>query len=325
MLGSDLVENDPTPPAMQSSQVVELRAGPLVLAVAPAACGAIARFAHAAGGRTAELLRPATDAVIAARDPLGMGCFPLVPFSNRIRDGRFTFQGRSVTLPPNFPPEPHAIHGHGWRAAWDVVDQDDASLTIEYRHAADAWPFPYRTRQRFSLTDGRLDVEFLVANEGNDSTGPMPVGFGLHPYFVRTPGTRLRVGVERMWKTDTQSMPSELVPVPPEIPLASKGISPDDVSLDANFLGFGGRADIEWPEHDLSLRLEANGPFACCVVYTPPGQPFFCAEPVTNCIDAFNLAAAGRQDTGMLVVAAGQQVSGTVSFIPTMGLGRPAP
>ena len=45
-----------------------------------------------------------------------------------------------------------------------------------------------------------------------------------------------------------------------------------------------------------------SGPLGFLVVYTPPGEDFFCAEPVSNATDAFNLAAAGRTDTGMLVL-----------------------
>jgi aldose 1-epimerase len=43
-------------------------------------------------------------------------------------------------------------------------------------------------------------------------------------------------------------------------------------------------------------------------VYTPPGQSFFCAEPVSHITDAFNLAAAGQRDTGMLTLAPGESV-----------------
>jgi aldose 1-epimerase len=247
-----------------------------------------------------------------------MSCFPLVPFSNRIRNGRFTFRGRTVTLPPNFPPEPHNIHGQGWRAAWTVVDHADTHLTIEYRHAAGDWPFAYRARQHYGLSGDRLDVTITVTNEALEA---MPVGFGLHPYFVRTPRTRLRARVRQFWKEDDDSMPTELVPVLDTIPLAT-GLNPDAVALDTNFLGFGGTAHIEWPEHDARLRLVTDGPFGCLVVYTPPGQPFFCVEPATNCIDAFNLAAAGRADTGMLVLDAGATVSGTVRFLPAVGTGR---
>ena len=306
---------------MSSSQIIELRSGPLVLGVAPSACGAITRFSYGARGREIELLRPASAEAIAARNPLGMACFPLVPFSNRVRNGRFTFQGRAVTLPPNFLPEPHAIHGQGWRAAWTVVERGDASLTIEYRHAADAWPFAYVARQRYDLAGDRLDLTFTVTNEAAEA---MPAGFGLHPYFPRTPRARLRAQVREFWKEDADSMPVELMPVPDTIPLAGEGLNPDAVALDTNFLGFGGTADIEWPEHDASLRLATRGPFTCFVVYTPTGQPFFCAEPATNCIDAFNLAASGRTDTGMLILPPGETASGTVSFLPTVAAERAA-
>lgn len=212
-----------------------LREGSLVLSVAPAACGAVTRFAHVDGGRTIEVLRPALETAVADRDPRGMSCFPLVPFSNRIGNGRFTFQGGIVTLPPNFLPEPHAVHGHGWQSAWEVIEQAGATATIQYRHAADPWPYPYRARQRFTLVDGRLEIEFSVANEGTEA---MPVGFGVHPYFERTPRARLRAHVEQMWKDNEQSLPSELVALPPDIPLAGAGINPNDVAIDSNFIGF---------------------------------------------------------------------------------------
>ena len=48
--------------------------------------------------------------------------FPLVPYSNRIRAGRFSFRGRAVVEPLNRPPERHAIHGHGWQARWQPTD-----------------------------------------------------------------------------------------------------------------------------------------------------------------------------------------------------------
>ena len=100
------------------------------------------------------------------------------------------------------------------------------------------------------------------------------------------------------------------------LPLASSGIVPGAVSLDSHFGGFGGSARIEWPEWRASLQLEVAGPFGWLVVYSPPGNDFFCAEPVTNSIDAFNLAAAGRTDTGMIVLAPGAVAQGAMTLTP---------
>ena len=84
------------------SKIVELRAGPAVLGVSPGACGAVTRYAWEREGDALEWLRPAAPDAVASRSPREMGCFPLIPFSNWIRDGRFTFRGRDVELPKNF-------------------------------------------------------------------------------------------------------------------------------------------------------------------------------------------------------------------------------
>jgi aldose 1-epimerase len=52
------------------------------------------------------------------------------------------------------------------------------------------------------------------------------------------------------------------------------------------------------------------------VVYTPPGESFFCAEPVSHITDAFNLAATGQADTGMLTLAPGESVRASLTLTP---------
>jgi aldose 1-epimerase len=64
--------------------------------------------------------------------------------------------------------------------------------------------------------------------------------------------------------------------------------------------------------------MDAGPPLDFLVVYSPPGKDFFCAEPVSHCTDAFNLAARGRDDTGMLTIGPGASVSATVWFRPRL-------
>ena len=296
-------------------QVIELRVGSTRLAVAPEVGGSIARYATERDGRTLEWMRPASPDALVARSAGGTSSFPLVPFSNRIRDARFRFRGREIRLPPNFPPGPHAIHGHGWRAPWTVVERADARLTVEYRHPSGDWPWAYVAQQTFDLSDERLLVRFAVTNEASD---PMPVGFGLHPYFVRTPRALVHADVGPMWEADENVMPVRIVSPPPQLLLGGDGLDPDATALDNNFTRFGGRAVIEWPEWSARLRIDADPVYACLVVYTPPGRDFFCVEPATNCIDGFNMADRGRADAGLIVLDAGDTAAGDVTFTPEL-------
>src|SRR5690349_784157 len=102
---------------MGSEGTVTIRRGDMTVDVVPAG-GGVARWSSVRDGRLFDWLRPATPSDVARGNPLGMASFPLVPFSNRIRDGRLRFEGRTIEIPLNFPPERHALHGHGWQRPW---------------------------------------------------------------------------------------------------------------------------------------------------------------------------------------------------------------
>jgi aldose 1-epimerase len=289
-----------------------LRSGPLGVVLSPLVGGAIARFWSEKTGPAVELLRPAPDLALARRDPWAMACFPLVPWSNRIREGRFAFGQRMVTLPPNRPQDRHTIHGHGFRTAWTVADVRAALAVLEYLHAPGAWPWAYRAVQRIVLTPASLELELTLANESDTA---MPAGLGWHPYFPRTPGTTLTARVGGLWLTDAEILPVACVAPPPDRD-PGRGLAVDRAALDNGFVGWDGQAAVTWPERRAQLRLATRGPLGTLVVYTPPGESFFCAEPVSHITDAFNLAAAGRADTGMLTLAPGESVRASLILTP---------
>ena len=266
-----------TPRLDDTCTVITLSADRARVGIAPGIGGSITHYHWVDGSRRHDWLRPATPADLASRSAGRLASFPLIPFSNRIRDGRFTFGGRAVELPLNQWPQPHAEHGHGWQAAWSVVERADDRLALEYDHPAGAWPFPYRARQDFLLTGDELRLTLAIENRGSET---MPAGLGFHPYFPRTPGCRLSAQVDAMWATDAEVMPTALT---------------------------GAR-----------LLLDAGPPLGFLVVYSPAGEDFFCVEPVSHCTDAFNLAAQGRDDTGMLTLHPGASLSATMRFRPSL-------
>jgi len=294
--------------------LIVLRAGRAEAGVAPAIGGSLTHFHWSDRSGTMPWLRATRmeDADTGPADRLA--CFPLVPFSNRIRKGRFTFGGRTIALPLNQLPQPHAEHGHGWQAVWTPVTRTDDTATIEYVHAADAWPFPYRAQQAVAITEDDLRVTLSIENTG---TQTMPAGLGLHPYFPATPRCTLATAVDAMWATDVEVMPTALVAADPRF-AAGDGLPLATTPLDNAFTGWRRSATIRWPERRARLVLDADGPLGFLVVYSPPGEGYFCAEPVSHCTDAFNLAAQGRHDTGMLTLAPGDSIRATVRFRPTI-------
>jgi aldose 1-epimerase len=230
--------------------------------------------------------------------------FPLVPYSNRIRAGRFSFRGRAVVEPLNRPPGRHAIHGPGWQARWHPTDVRTAEARLEYRHPAGAWPWAYHAIQRFTLAPARLTVELSLTNQ---SAAPMPAGIGWHPYFPRTRRATISADVRAMWLTDEEQLPTELV-APPARPFGR--------GRDNCFVGWSRRAAIDWPELGARLVMRAEPPLDYLVVFTPARRGFFCVEPVSHVTDAFNLAEAGRDDSGTLVLEPGETLRTAVVLTP---------
>jgi aldose 1-epimerase len=295
------------------SATLELRAGDARVALVPATGGAIAEFTL--DGRDAMRSMPAS--AIAAGDVRQAAAYPLVPYSNRIRDARLAFAGRTYALARNFGDHPHAIHGVGWQRAWQVIRRDPHAAALTLRHdaegdAARAWPWRFSATQSFGLVardDGAtLAVTMTIRN---DDDAPFPFGLGWHPYFPREGATTLAFAADGVWRNDATQLPLERVAVPREWDFsAAKPVG--DVPLDNVFTGWQGEANLALPQRGLAIRLTADSACRYVVVYAPAGRDFVAVEPVTHETDAFNRAAAGATGTGMRVLPPGAAFSCTM-------------
>ena len=291
-----------------------LRSRNALLEIVPEIGGSITRYCLKTEKQTLNFLRPAIQSGLAKHDPREMASFPLIPFSNRIRNGHFKFQGREIKLPLNFYPEVHSIHGHGWKVPWTVTEKSENKATIEYQFLPDEWPFSYLARQVFDLEESSLTVTLQIINTGNSA---MPVGMGLHPYFVRTPQASITAKTEKMWINDAETMPLRLESVP-EIKLLNQGLIVTQNALDNLFTGWNREVLISWPEWNANLRIFADAPLDFLVIYTPADADFFCVEPVSNVTDAFNMLARGDSGHGTKILLPGESFEGRVCFVPEL-------
>ena len=300
--------------------LVELAAGDLRVAIAPDVGGSIASFRTHKDGRQIDWLRPATEQALAARNPLGMGSFPLVPFCNRIRDGRASFEGREIRFPPNHPAQnsPHPLHGIGWQQAWDVDDARDDEVRLSLRvPATAAWPWAFSSTQRYRLTPRQLEVEIAVTNEDDAA---MPAGIGHHPYFPHVEGTKITSPCAAMWKADAEVLPTGIEETEAVRKLRD-GVVLRELELDNNFTGWQRRTLIEWPASDAGperiLVMEAQPPLDFFVLYCPHQYDFFCAEPVSQCTDWLNqIPRYGQRLLGGAKLAPGETVVARFTLTP---------
>ncbi len=296
---------------MPPPQSLRLRADDLALDLVPEVGGGIAGFRVG----SIDLMRLASPADLAARNPRQLASFPLFPYSNRVVNGRFIFDSQVYPLALNSSPHPHTLHGNAWQRPWRVEAARPTSVQLVLDHdpardGADAWPFAYRAAQVFRLESGLLELTMTVSNR---DSRPMPAGFGLHPYFPRTRDVRLTAQAGGVWRNTPDMMPVEHTPVP-EAWDFSKGRMIAGVAVDNCFTGWGGKALIEWPDRHRGLSIEASPEFRNLVVFVPPNQEFFCVEPVSNVNDGFNKLARKEPDTGVVVLQPGETLTGIVRF-----------
>lgn len=289
---------------------IELRQGRASVGIWPEIGGSLAwfRWESPAPSGAIDWLRSAPAEFSSAPNAGEMACFPLVPYSNRIRAGRFVFRDRQIELPVTAD-DPCFEHGHGWRCPWVVEHLEQTCAVLRYKHDADTWPWSYEARQEISLDGEALVIRLTLRNL---SAEPMPAGFGLHPYFPASPAARIETSVGGIWEVDADILPIRHA----ALPAGTKKIGVASSALDNVFTGWSRHAGIVWPERGLSLSVEAEEPLDFLVLYTPEGEPFFCCEPVSNITDAFNFSAEGLRDTGLLVLEPGSACSAAIRFVP---------
>lgn len=299
-------------------RIVELRASTAVLRVAPDIGGALTAFD--VGDR--PVLRRTSDAALAARDVTGAACYPLVPYSNRIRDATLHFGGRVHALARNFGAHPHAIHGVGWQRPWSVAEASSVRLRLALCHEARgddarAWPWPFHATQTFHLSeveragDARLALLVATLTLANTGSEAFPFGLGFHPFFAKGPATRLGFAADRVWRNDATQLPQSRVAPPPAWRFDPPRI-PDARGLDNVFTAWRGSATIVDDAVGRAVGVDADRALAFVVVYAPPGADFVAVEPVTHETDAFNRSAEGALATGTRILPPGAAFSCTM-------------
>ncbi|MFL9812847.1 aldose 1-epimerase [Stutzerimonas sp. VN223-3] len=276
-----------------------LQKGPLRLSICPALGGAITRLTFDG----IDLLRPWDGSDSVRRT----GCFVLAPFSNRVGNGGFEFEGERYSLRNLSPDHPLPIHGVAWKRSWMLTAQSETELTLRLTHQPEGegtsdWPFAFELEHELRLNEQGVE---LSLNLRNTDTRSMPAGLGWHPYLARHDDCVLQFAAQSVWLNDERNLPAELVRVPAQWDfrqpqrLAEPG-------LDNCFVGWDGRAWIHWPEKGIALTMTSA--LQHLVVFTPPAEMgFFAVEPVSHANNA--LGMHDPMTNGIRILAPGEAMT----------------
>jgi len=283
----------------------QINAGRLHARVQPADGGRIAEFwVERPDGSRLDIIVPMQVSGFAPTSWPKAGIYPLVPYSNRVRNAEFPFEGKTVRLPVHPPERPHALHGFAQVRPWALTDHGPISLTMTYEHRADGWPWPFTASQLVSLDDEGLSVEMSVTNHG---TTDMPLGLGLHPFLAIDAGDRMRFSATHVWAIDAGGFG-----------VASSALADGDFDLRHDdklqtlcLSGWQGRATLD-RQAGAVVTITARAPLDHLVFHIPAGGAYACIEPVSHVSDAFNLAARGIAGTGLQILAAGESLTASI-------------
>jgi aldose 1-epimerase len=233
-----------------SSEEVRLTAGDVELTVTPEN-----------GCRISGLRMSGTELL---RQGVNFGCFPMVPWCGRIKDGQFSSGGVPHQLPVNSPP--HAIHGTGQNTAWKTLNATATEAAFAYE-LTDPWPYNGLVTQTFELSEDALSLAFCVETT-RDS---FPAQAGWHPWFNRNLGTGddVRIDFAPAWQEERgdDHLPTgrRIDPLPG--PWDDCFGMPDGVDV-----------TLTWPEQ-LELRVQSREGWV--VVYDEQPEAV-CVEPQTG-------------------------------------------
>jgi len=260
-----------------------------------------------------------------ARCPAGSGQL-LVPWPNRIRDGRYTFAGRDHQLALSEPDRANAVHGLVRWAIWSVLERTEDTVTLGCRlRPQPGWEWSLDLSVTYALTASGLAVTPRARNVGTEAA---PFGFGAHPYLsvgeIRVDEVELGIPAASLLELDDRLLPIGVAAV--------EGTDQDfrqprvlgELELDTAFTALDADADGRWR---VTIANQGNGravtiwadatAYPWLQVFTGDSLPLtarrtsgIAVEPMTCPPDAFN---SGKD---LLVLQPGQEFAASWGITP---------
>jgi len=236
----------------------------------------------------------------------------LIPWPNRIRDGRYAFGGATQQLPLTEPARHNASHGLARYLPWVLIDKKADAVTNRVRiHPQPGWPGTLESTITHQLTQDGLMITVEATNLGATE---LPFGYGAHPYLTVGESTVDEIALtvpaaSYLEVDDDRLLPLKLSPVQGTAYDLRDGRVLGSMSLDTAMTDLARDADGRWRVRlvlgDRYAELWGDETMRWTQVFTggPNRDVSLAVEPMTCGPDAFN---AGPTHDDMKVLAPGE-------------------
>jgi aldose 1-epimerase len=238
----------------------------------------------------------------------------LLPWPNRIRDGRYTFNQATQQLALSEPDRHNAIHGLVRHVPWQLVAHTEDRVEQSVRvYPQPGWPGVIEATIVHSVGDQGVVTEVSVTNIG---ASPVPFGYAAHPYLTVGEETVddvvITVPAERYLATDDRLLPVDLILVegrPEDLRTAEPlGRRRFDTALTGLTRGADGRWRARLERGERWAELWAGEGLDWIQVFTGNDRRdlSIAVEPMTCGPNAFN---QGLTHDGMIILEPGESGS----------------
>lgn len=266
-------------------------------------------IAPAFGGNVSEIILAANEKTYSVIDGYTTGAqfmenagfksAKLIPFPNRIKDGKYSFEGTSYQLPINRAKENHAIHGFFYNRPMEVERQatgeHGGAVVLSSLYGGDVPGYPFELKVQISYSLLAESGFRCVTHIENIGRKPAPVADGWHPYFrfgAKVDDLMLRIPADHQTEVDERMIPTgKKLPVDKFRNRAPIG----DARLDTGFAlpESEGVAvtELHFPQDNVTLEIwqeTGRERYNFLQVYIPPSRSSIAIEPMTCNIDGFN-------------------------------------
>jgi len=210
----------------------------------------------------------------------------LFPFANRIKDGRYNFEGKTYQFDVNEKELNNALHGLVYNKIFELISQETceefASVTLIYNEVKTTlgFPYTYSIKLDYILTQSGLELNVEIKNTGAKT---FPFNIGWHPYFLSSNlyDSHIDFSSNKKIVLDERNITTGVNDFE-----KNGNFEILDKFLDDCFVLNSSEVTFYTPKYTFRLTPSEQNSFL--QLYTPPHKNTIAIEPTTGVSDSFN-------------------------------------